>query len=190
MENRMHVGLGYGFSFPFFNIVAVKALKIVFISLLPAFIILNLLGSPAAAVIHGDLNDDGRVDVQDVALVMRHSLGLENLNDLQSFLADVNSDGNVNVQDVSQIMQKSLGLIETFSDLPLSEIELIKEFVAGDGISPGSRLVAVTLDVANQSDYRVFAGSTALTFSETLDGFFGEVAEADSVQHKAAVYRK
>lgn len=190
MEKRAHEGFVSIKVSPFFNIVAVKALKIVITSMLPVLIILNLLCSPVAAVIHGDLNCDGRVDVQDVVLAMRHSLDLEVLDDLQSFLADVNSDGKVNVQDVSQIMQKSLGLIEGFSDLPSSEPELIKEFVAGEGISPGNRLVAVTLDVANQNDYRVFVGSTALTFSETLGGFFGEVAEADAVQQKAAVYRK
>ncbi len=190
MEKIMHAGLVNGSSLPFINMASVKALKIVFTSLFLVFIILNLLSSPAAAVIHGDLNADGRVDVQDVVLAMRHSLGLEALDDLQSFLADVNSDGKVNVQDVSQIMQKSLGLIEVFSDLPSSETDLIKEFVAGDGISPGNKLVAVTLNVANQSAYRVFVGSTALTFSETLDGFFGEVAEADAVQQKAAVFRK
>jgi hypothetical protein len=190
MEKRLHADLGNGNSFPFFNIAVLKALKYGFTFLLAVFIILNLLCSPVAAVIHGDLNDDGRVDVQDVVIAMRHSLGLEALNDLQNFLADVNSDGKVNVQDVSQIMQKSLGLIEGFSDLSLSETGLIKEFVAGDGISPGNKLVAVTLDVTNQNDYRVFVGSTALTFSETLGGFFGEVAEADAVQQKAAVFRK
>jgi len=190
MKTRIHEGFGNSKRSSSFNIAAVKVLKMVITSLLPVLIILNLPGSPVAAVIHGDLNGDGRVDVQDVALAMRYSLGLEALNDLQSFLADVNSDGKVNVQDVSQIMQKSLGLIEVFSDLPSSEPELIKEFVAGEGISPGNRLVAVTLDVANQNDYRVFVGSAALTFSETLGGFFGEVAEADAVQSKAAVYRK
>jgi hypothetical protein len=171
-------------------ISAVKALKNIVIFSCAAFIVMNLLSLPAVAVIHGDLNGDGRVDVQDVVKAMRHSLGLEALDDLQSFLADVNSDGKVNVQDVSLVMQKSLGLIEAFSDLPLPENNLIDEFVAGDGITPGSRLVVITLSVPNQNSYRVFAGSTALTFSETLNGFFGEVAEADAVQSKAAVYRK
>lgn len=190
MNKRMHAAMVNKNSLPSFNIPAAKVLKIVLTSLFPVFIILYLLCSPVAAVVHGDLNGDGRVDVQDVVLAMRHSLGLEVLGDLKSFLADVNSDGKVNVQDVSQIMQKSLGIIEVFSDLPSSETDLIKEFVAGEGISPGNKLVAVTLNVANQSAYRVFVGSTALTFSETLGGFFGEVAEADAVQQKAAVFRK
>ncbi len=172
------------------NMFVKKLLKILFACLLLAFMILNLLCLPAFAVIHGDLNGGGKVDVLDVAQAMRHSLGLEVLNDLQRFIADVNNDGVVNVQDVSQIMQKSLGIIEGFSNLPLSETALIKEFVAGEGISPGNRLVALTLNVANQSDYRVFVGSSALIFSESLGGFFGEVAEADAVQSKAAVYRK
>ena len=190
MKKRLPVDMKKKNDLVMLNVPAAKAVKIFFLGLFVVSIILNLLCSPAIAVIHGDLNGDGRIDVQDVVLAMRHTLGLEGLNDLQGFLADVNGDGKVNVQDVSQIMQKSLGIIEGFSDLPLSETELIKEFVAGEGISPGNRLVAVTLSVANQSEYRVFVGSTALTFSETLNGFFGEVAEADAVQSRAAVYRK
>ena len=190
MKKRLSVGMGKKYDLAGLYVPAVKVVKICFTSLFSVFIILNLLCSPASAVIHGDLNGDGRVDVQDVVLVMRHSLGLVVLNDLQGFLADVNGDGKVNVRDVSQIMQKSLGIIEGFCDLPLSEPELIKEFVTGEGISPGNKLVAVTLNVANQCDYRVFVGRTALTFSETLNGFFGEVAEADAAQSRAAVYRK
>jgi hypothetical protein len=190
MTKRLFGGIGKKNSDLMFKISTGQALKRALTFLFAAFVILNLLGSPATAIIHGDLNDDSKVDVQDVVLTMRHSLGFELLNDLQGFLADVNSDGKVNVQDVSQIMQKSLGLIEAFSDLPVSESELIKDFVAGEGISPGSSLVAVTLNVANQSDYRVFVGSNALTFSETLNGFLGEVKEDEAVQSKAAVYRK
>jgi hypothetical protein len=163
---------------------------IVTIALFSLITFLLLPHSPVAAVIHGDINTDGSVDVQDVALVMRHSLGLLSFDDAQSFVADVNGDRRIDVRDVSQIMRKALGLIDSFSNAPLSESHLISDFMVGPGLAPGKKLVFVTLNVAEQEEYRVFAGASLLIYSETNEGFLGEVAEADAVQDKVSVYKK
>ncbi|MFU8794325.1 MAG: Ig-like domain-containing protein [Dethiobacteria bacterium] len=62
----------------------------------------------------GDVNEDGIINVQDVALVMQHVLLITTLDDQSLATADVNGDGDVNVIDVTLLMQYSLGLINTF----------------------------------------------------------------------------
>ncbi len=62
----------------------------------------------------GDVNEDGIINVQDVALVMQHVLLITALDDYALAAADVNGDGEVNVIDVALLMQYSLGLINTF----------------------------------------------------------------------------
>ncbi len=149
-----------------------------------------ILVSPVMAALHGDVNSDGSIDVQDVALTMRHALGLETLNDLQGFLADVNGDGIVNVQDVSQVMQKSLGLIDSFTDAPIPETDLVDDFISAPGLSPGTKMIVVTLAVENQEQYRVFIGSKTLYYSESVEGFLGEVPEDDALIENVIVYKK
>ncbi len=152
---------------------------------------LVLLVAPAAfAINHGDLNGDGSIDVQDVALAMRHVLGLSPLTGVPEFLADVNDDGAINVQDVSQIMQKSLGLIAEFKNAPLSEPHLIDQFIVEAGLAPGNKLVVVSLAVDNQEDYLVFVGQIPLTYSARVAGFLAEVPEAEANLDRAAVYVK
>jgi len=91
-------------------------------------LLLIIFSLPVMAALHGDINRNGTIDVQDVALVMRSALGLTDLDNLQLFLADVNGDQVVNVVDVSLIMQKSLGLIDSFAHAPSSRAELIDKF--------------------------------------------------------------
>lgn len=62
----------------------------------------------------GDINRDGKINVQDVTLVMRYTLEMQTLTADQIKRADVNLDGEVNVIDASLIMRKALGLIEQF----------------------------------------------------------------------------
>ncbi len=62
----------------------------------------------------GDVNDDGVINVLDVALVMRHVLEIALLSAEKQIVADVNQDGLINVIDVSLIMRKAIGLIDDF----------------------------------------------------------------------------
>jgi hypothetical protein len=81
--------------------------------LLCVLLFLLLSSSSALAAMMGDVNDDGRVNVQDVILVQKHILS-PSLTTAQQAVADVNGDGVINVRDATLIMQYSLGLITEF----------------------------------------------------------------------------
>jgi hypothetical protein len=81
--------------------------------LLCVLLFLLLSSSAALAAMMGDVNDDGRVNVQDVILVQKHILS-PSLTTAQQAVADVNGDGVINVRDATLIMQYSLGLITEF----------------------------------------------------------------------------
>lgn len=68
----------------------------------------------APEITYGDVNQDGKIDVRDVVLVMQYIIGLQDLTEDQYKAADVNGDGVVNVQDVTMIMRHVLN-IETRS---------------------------------------------------------------------------
>lgn len=89
----------------------------VMLALLILFLILLVSCSGANGapeLVYGDINGDGKIDVRDVVLVMRHVLNIEELNDNKSNAADVNGDGVVDVNDAVKIMQYALGLIDDF----------------------------------------------------------------------------
>ncbi len=62
----------------------------------------------------GDINHDGKVDVQDVVLVTQHVLELARLSETGAERADVNNDGVVNIIDITLIMQHAVGMIDSF----------------------------------------------------------------------------
>jgi len=141
------------------------------------------------AFAYGDVNQDGLIDVRDVVMVMRHILELEALDETEKQLADVNADGAIDVRDATLLMQKSLGLIDHFPDLD-EEAGLIKEVIIEKGISPGKKLVIVMLDVANPEDYIVKAGETNLQYRPSIEGFRGEVDEAEADRSKISVLKQ
>ncbi len=91
-----------------------KALILFFTALLLA-ISLGQAAFGAPDVTFGDVNDDGKIDVRDVVMVMQYILELKELDDDQIKAADVTGDGEIDVNDVSQIMQYSLGMIDRFT---------------------------------------------------------------------------
>lgn len=93
--------------------------KVAFV-LLASFLFLFLAASATLAATYGDINDDGEINVQDVALVMKHVLEIEELTDAEQAVADVNGDSEIDVKDVTLIMQYSLGLIEEFPHAALT----------------------------------------------------------------------
>lgn len=152
-------------------------------------LVVSISPAPAeASIVYGDVNKDGRIDVQDVVMVMRHILGKQALSEEQETAADVNFDGMINVQDVSLLMQKSLGLIDKFPNQP--EPDLIAEFIVSDGVSLGKKFVLVSLTVDNPAQYRVKVGGTELDYNKELRAFYGEVTEADAVRDRVKVEKR
>lgn len=87
-----------------------EAWKLPLTVLVALLFMLMLTTGAFAAREPGDVNNDGKVNVVDVMLVMRHALGLDTLDPADLEVADVNGDGAVNVQDVTLIMQIALGV--------------------------------------------------------------------------------
>jgi hypothetical protein len=58
----------------------------------------------------GDVNNDGKVNVQDATLVLRAAVGLVTLSPAQAAAADVITDGKVNVSDATRILRMAVGL--------------------------------------------------------------------------------
>ncbi len=177
---------------PFFGLYLVlnkagRAVIYVLLITAPVFLLLSAPGVSAAR--YGDVNGDGRIDVRDVALVTRHVLGMSPLSGAGETLADVNADGVVNVRDISLLMQKSLGLIDEFPGRGKLETDLVEKVIVAEGISPGSSIVIVILEVPDPGNYRVEIGGNVLEYSESTGAFVGEVSREDAVEDKVAVYR-
>jgi len=62
-------------------------------------------------VVLGDLNGDGKVNVQDATTSLRIAVGLITPSDAQKAAGDVNHDGKWNVQDATQILRAAVGLV-------------------------------------------------------------------------------
>ncbi len=160
------------------------------------FIVLSLLiflllsAADASAASYGDINGDGRIDVRDVVLVTRHTLGMELIPEIKRPYADVNGDGLVNVQDITLIMQKALGLIDRFPAAARPGSELIQDFITADGITPGNKLVIVVLNVSDPENYEVTVGDTLLNYRESVGGFTGEVDTDSADIRQTEVTRK
>ena len=91
-----------------------KAL-ILFLTALLLAISLGQAAFGAPDVTFGDVNDDGKIDVRDVVMVMQYILELKELDNDQMKAADVTGDGKIDVNDVNQIMQYILGIIDRFT---------------------------------------------------------------------------
>lgn len=62
----------------------------------------------------GDVNGDGQIDSVDVILILRSSIGLENLTHEQQIRADVNGDGTIDSRDGTLILRRIINLISSF----------------------------------------------------------------------------
>lgn len=63
----------------------------------------------------GDVNRDGKIDSADAVLVLRYSIGLEEIEDDYIQYADVDNDGDISSNDAVEILRYSIGL-PGFSD--------------------------------------------------------------------------
>ena len=68
------------------------------------------LAGQSPAIVKGDLDGNGKVDVKDATLALRAAVGLISLDDRQKQAADMNADGVVNVKDVTLVLRAAVGL--------------------------------------------------------------------------------
>lgn len=57
-----------------------------------------------------DLNENGKVDVQDTILLLRIAVGLLQPTEAQKVMGDVNGDGMLDIPDAIQVLRKAVGL--------------------------------------------------------------------------------
>jgi len=76
------------------------------------FVLQNNVASPPSTL--GDLNADGKVNVQDATLSLRIAVGSITPTDAQKAAGDVNHDGKWNVQDTTLILRFAVGAINAF----------------------------------------------------------------------------
>ncbi len=62
----------------------------------------------------GDVNDDGKINTLDAAMVLKSNIMLIKLEDEQAKLGDVNRDGKVDSLDAAAILKYDLGVINKF----------------------------------------------------------------------------
>ncbi|MDE6284924.1 MAG: cadherin-like beta sandwich domain-containing protein, partial [Bacilli bacterium] len=60
-------------------------------------------------VILGDTNGDGKITINDAALIVNHTLGSLISNDAAKIAADVNKDGKISINDAAMIVNHTLG---------------------------------------------------------------------------------
>lgn len=70
------------------------------------------LFSLPVGILHGDVNEDGAVDISDAMLLAKYYSGVRELTDRQLAAADVNGDGAVDVLDVTLLIEYCNGLID------------------------------------------------------------------------------
>ncbi len=58
---------------------------------------------PSDGYKQGDVNMDSEIDIKDVILVLKHTVGVISLTDEQCLLADIDSDSEVDVRDAIYI---------------------------------------------------------------------------------------
>ena len=63
----------------------------------------------------GDVNNDGKVNVLDAVMVLRHDANIIKLDDSQLKAADVNDDDKVDVLDAVMILRYEAGIIKSFN---------------------------------------------------------------------------
>ena len=61
-----------------------------------------------SAFIAGDLNSNGKIEINDAAILQRYIVGLKDIPSEKILCADVNNDGIINITDASEIQKKCL----------------------------------------------------------------------------------
>lgn len=58
----------------------------------------------------GDLDSDGKVSLQEVVIILKAALGIENLSDEDLEKADFDEDGSIKLSDAQVALKAALGI--------------------------------------------------------------------------------
>lgn len=65
----------------------------------------------------GDVNLDGKIEIDDVALIQAHILGTVTLSFEQQYYANINGEGGVTTQDAALLNRHLLGTAVIIDDM-------------------------------------------------------------------------
>lgn len=65
-----------------------------------------------STAVRGDLNSNGKVDLEDTLQALKIAIGIEEVDEAVKAIADVDSDGNVTLNDVMFVLKNALGIAE------------------------------------------------------------------------------
>lgn len=82
---------------------------------------------------YGDVNLDGEIDAVDALLILKHSVGKEQLNHVQKVLADVNKDNDIHAADALEVLKLS---VENVTEFHTGSIYTIKPVFPEDPGTP------------------------------------------------------
>lgn len=66
--------------------------------------------TPTKTVIIGDVDGNGKIELVDALLVVRHAMNISSLTEDQMTRADINEDDNINLTDALLIIRTALGI--------------------------------------------------------------------------------
>lgn len=92
----------------------------------------------AVDIYYGDLNGDGKADVNDATLIQKYLVTIETFDEDQMEIADVNHDGKISISDATQIQLIAAGYIDA------------------EVYSEGSSIAARYLKIARDADQGTF----------------------------------
>ena len=72
-----------------------------------------LLAMPEA-VLYGDLNGDGEIDITDAGLLIQYCNGMRELTEEQLAAVDLDGDGEISMDDAALLIRYCNGLIDSF----------------------------------------------------------------------------
>ena len=55
-------------------------------------------------LVHGDVNEDGDCNIQDIIVMVNYIIGNQELSDVQMDIADINSDGSIDIIDIISVI--------------------------------------------------------------------------------------
>ena len=73
-------------------------------------IVFNAVEIPDDDWVHGDLDSDGKVSLQEVVIILKAALGIENLSDEDLEKADFDEDGSIKLSDAQAALKAALGI--------------------------------------------------------------------------------
>jgi len=125
----------------------------------------------------GDVNNDGKIRVDDAILALQISANLIKPDDYQKLAADMNNDGKVGVDDAIIILRKSINL-----EAPSKESALAKNQISvmlRDAYGMSGETIVVPLEIDNADI--VAGGDICISYSSAVLKAIGVTSDSDTL---------